>query len=65
LVTPTEVQIDSTSPSAKTANITISWSNNKIARTVPILDDGNFIFVMTTTTNQGFDTYINQNFPEV
>ncbi len=62
LVSQKEIHIDSVS-STKTANITITWGNNTLTRMVPILEDNNFIFVMTT--NDGFNQYVRESFPQI
>jgi len=62
-VTPSDVHVSSVSATEKTASITITSGNNTLSRTVPVLEDNNFIFVMAT--NDGFNQYIRENFPKI
>ena len=52
----TKVQVNGINPNLKTVNVTISSKGLNITQTLPVLEDNNFLFVMTS--NQDFNQYI-------
>jgi hypothetical protein len=52
----TQVTIDKTNPDKRLVNVTISAGGINITQQLPVLEDNNFLFLMTT--NEGFNKYV-------
>lgn len=54
--TDTSVKVTETNETSKTVEVVINSKGLNITQTLPVLEDNNFVFVMTS--NQGFNQYI-------
>ncbi|MDP1729203.1 MAG: hypothetical protein Q8L27_03315 [archaeon] len=60
-VNPTSIRVDTISTTEKTITLTIEEGGTSLTATIPILEDNNFVFVMTTS--DGFNRYVKESFP--
>lgn len=60
-VNPRMVQVNTLSAQERTVSLTIKEGEQSISATIPVLEDNNFVFVMTTS--DGFNRYVKESFP--
>ena len=57
----TDIEVKGISSQEKTVSLTIGEGAESMTATIPLLEDNNFVFVMTTS--DGFNRYVKESFP--
>lgn len=62
-VNPATVHVNDIAAGKKAVNITIETDGVNITSVLPVLEDNNFMFVMTTS--DGFNKYVKESYPKI